>query len=226
MIAAFIANGISLLGLVLLGWSVWMAVAIYWLENVLTLPVLAYRIRRAFPLLSAEELEAYLAARDGESTNGVSEGGRLRAVIAARGQAAAAAFAARRFLLFFGAFALGHGVFVFVLGIFSTSMAAGEAEAVPDISVFDGRALLLAALLILGGELLGLWLEREPAMPDVAGYTSRMIVLHVTIVIGAFVLTFFGGAALAVLFVGLKTLADLGVGSRARRAVARSARRA
>lgn len=218
MIVSLIANLAALGGLLFLGWSVWMAVAIYWLENLLTLPAVAVRIRRAFPHLTDVELAEYLADRDSESSGGVSEGRRLRGVIAERGRAGAARFAAWRFLSFYGAFALAHGLFVFVLGFFSTAMASGETEAVPDLAVFDWRALVLAGLLIGGAEVLGLWLDRRPVMPDVDAYTRRMIVLHVTIIVGALLLTALGSVALAVFFVALKTVADLGGGERARRA--------
>lgn len=219
MIASLVANLASLAGLLFLGWSVWMAVAIYWLENLLTLPALAVRIRRAFPHLSDAELQGYLAGRETESSGGVSEARRLRAVLAERGRAGAAGFAARRFLAFYGAFALAHGLFVFFLGIFSSAIAAEDPEALPDLAVFDWPALALAALLIAGAEIVGLRLDRRPIMPDVGAYSRRMIVLHVTIVIGALALTLLGGVALAIFFVALKTIADLGVGSRALRRV-------
>lgn len=217
MIASLVANVVALVGLLFLGWSVWTAVAIYWLENVLSLPVLWYRVRRGFPRMSHRELEAYLAARDSESSNGVSEGGRLRAVVAREGQSRAAGYAARRLVVFYGFFAAAHGVFVFVLGIFSTSMAAGATEGAPDLAAFDWRAIAVAGLLILAADLLGLRLDRRPVMPDVGAYTGRMIVLHVTIVLGAFAITIFGGAGLAILFVALKTAADLATAERSRR---------
>lgn len=219
MIASLVANLASLAGLLFLGWSVWMAVAIYWLENLLTLPAIAVRIRRAFPLLSDDELEAYLAGRESERSGGVTEASRLRSALAARGRAGAAGYAARRFLEFYGAFALAHGLFVFVLGFFSSAIAADDPEALPDLAVFDWPALVLAALLIAGAEIVGLRLDPRPVMPDIGAYTRRMIVLHVTIILGAFALTIFGSVALAVFFVALKTLADLGFGSRARGAL-------
>lgn len=224
MIASLVANVAALAGLVFLGWSIWMAVAIYWLENAISLPVLAVRVRRAFPRLTDEQLEAYLSARDQESTNGVSEGSRLRAVLVERGRAGAARYAARRLVLFYGVFAAAHGLFVFFLGIFSTAIAADDPEAVPDLAVFDWPALLLAGVVILGAELLGLRLDRRPVMPDVGAYTGRMIVLHVTIVLGAFALTLLGATAVAVLFVALKTAADLRGMARARRAAPGTAR--
>jgi len=224
VIASLVANVAALGGLVFLGWSIWMAVAVYWLENAISLPVLAVRVRRAFPLLTDEQLEAYLAARDQESTGGVSEGRRLRAVLAERGRAGAARYAARRLVLFYGAFAAAHGLFVFIFGIFSTAIATDDPEAVPDLAVFDWPALLLAGVVILGAELLGLRLDRRPLMPDVGAYTGRMIVLHVTIVLGAFALTLLGATAVAVLFVALKTAADLRVMAQARRAAPGTAR--
>ncbi len=221
MIASLVANLLSLGGLLFLGWSIWMAVAIYWLENLLTLPAIATRIARAFPHLSDDELAAYLADRESERSNGVTEASRLRRVIEERGRAGAARYAAWRFLTFYGVFALAHGLFVFILGAFSASIAAGDEDIEPTLAVFDGPALVLAAVLIAAAEIAGLWFDRRPTMPDVGAYTRRMIVLHVTIVLGAFALTLFGGFALAVLFVALKTLADLGLGAKAREAVAR-----
>jgi hypothetical protein len=221
VIASLVANLASLAGLLFLGWSVWMAVAIYWLENLLSLPAIAVRIQRAFPHLSDADLEAYLADRESESSGGVTEATRVRAALASRGRAGAAGYAARRFLAFYGVFALAHGLFVFVLGFFSSAIAADDPEALPDLAVFDWPALALAALLIAAAEIVGLRLDRRPVMPDVGAYTRRMIVLHVTIVLGAFALTLFGSVALAVFFVALKTLADLGLGSRARSALDR-----
>jgi Family of unknown function (DUF6498) len=221
VIASLVANLVSLGGLLFLGWSVWMAVAIYWLENLLTLPAIAVRIRRAFPLLSDRDLEAYLAGRESERSGGVTEASRLRAALAARGRVGAAGYAARRFLTFYGVFALAHGLFVFVLGSLSSVIAADDAEALPDLGVFDWPALALAALLIAAAEIVGLRLDRRPIMPDVGAYTRRMIVLHVTIILGALALTMFGSVALAIFFIALKTLADLGLGARARGALDR-----
>jgi hypothetical protein len=226
VIVSLIANLAVLGGLVLLDWSVWMAVAVYWLENVITLPALAIRIRRAFPHQTDAELGAYLAGRDSESSGGVSEGHRLRGVIAQRGRAGAAQFAASRFLSFYGAFALAHGLFVFVLGFFSSAFTGDQPDPTPDLAVFDWRALAVAGLLIGAAEALDLWLDRRPIMPDVDAYTRRMIVLHVTIIVGALLLTVLGSVALAVFFVALKTIADLGAGGRARRALARPGRAA
>jgi hypothetical protein len=194
-------------------------VAVYWLENLLSLPALAVRIRRAFPHLRDDELGAYLEDRASESSGGVSEATRLRAVLAERGRAGAGSFAAWRFLSFYGAFAVAHGLFVLFIGAFSDAIAVGAAAAEPNLGVFDWPALGLAALVILAAEGLGLWLDRRPIMPDVGAYTRRMIVLHVTIIVGALALTLAGGTALAVLFVALKTLADAGAGTRVRRAM-------
>lgn len=209
VIVSLVTNLLALVGLLFLGWSVWMAVAVYWLENLLSLPAAAIRIRRAFPHLTEAELEAYLAGRESERSGGVTEASRLRAVIAERGLAGAAPYAARRFVTFYGAFALAHGGVVFVLGFISSTG-------------FDWLALLLAALVILAAEALSLRLDRRPIMPDVGAYTGRMIVLHATIIFGGLALTLFGGTGLAVVFVGLKLLFDIGTAVRARRGEART----
>lgn len=224
MIASLVANLLSLGGLLFLGWSIWTAVAIYWLENLLALPALAVRIQRAFPHLSDAELDAYLRDRESERSGGVTEASRLRGALAAHGRAGAARYAAWRFLSFYGVFALAHGLFVFVLGFFSTAIALDDPEMLPSLDAFDWPALAVAALAIGAAEVITLRLDPGPAMPDVGAYTQRMIVLHVTIVLGAFALTLFGGVGVAVLFVALKTLADLGLGSRARGALARRSR--
>jgi hypothetical protein len=116
VLSALVANLYSLAGLLFFGWSIWTAVAIYWAENMIRIPFVAWRIRRAFPHLSDEEREDYIAARDAEKTNGVPEGRLLREVLARDGLDAAARHAGRRFLLFYGVFALAHGFFVFMLG--------------------------------------------------------------------------------------------------------------
>jgi hypothetical protein len=223
VVAALVANVLSLVGLLCFGWSIWTAVAIYWLENLLTLPALAVRIRRAFPHLSDAEVEAYLRDRESERSGGVTEASRLRAALASRGRAGAARYAAWRFLSFYGAFALAHGLFVFILGFFSTAIALDDPDMMPSLDAFDWPALVVAALAIGAAEAIGLRLDRWPAMPDVGAYTRRMIALHVTIVLGAFALTLFGGIGVAVLFVVFKTVADLGLGARTREALARRA---
>lgn len=211
MIATFLANAFALVGLLFLGWSVWTVVAIYWIENLVHLPILGHRIARAFPHLSPAEREAYLAARDSERTNGVSEGLRLREALRELGPERTGVLAGRRFLVFYGAFALGHGLFVFLLGVFTASEADGAGDAV-DLSVFDPVAILGAGLVLLVAEFAALRMDPRPVMPDTGAYTRRMVVLHLTIVFGAFALAATGAAGLAVLFVALKTIADLGVG--------------
>jgi hypothetical protein len=47
-------------------------------------------------------------------------------------------------------------------------------------------------------------------IPDTGADTRRMVVLHLTIILG-FALTIAGGAAHAVVFAALRTVADLGV---------------
>jgi hypothetical protein len=210
VLGILVANAVSLAGLLLWGWSIWMAVAIYWLESALRLPVLAYRIRRAFPHLTAEQREAYLAARDLERTNGVSEGSRLRQVLASAGPERAGIVASRRFLTFYGMFALVQGVFVLGLGMGAQSIIEHR-DLELDVAVFDPLALALAGLTILVAELVGSWLDPRLELPEVTAYTRRTLVLQVTIVIGAFVLTVAGATGLAVLFIALKTLDDLGL---------------
>jgi hypothetical protein len=216
VLSALVANLYSLAGLLFFGWSIWTAVAIYWAENMIRIPFVAWRIRRAFPHLSEEEREDYIAARDMEKTNGVPEGRLLREVLARDGLDAAARHAGRRFLLFYGVFALAHGFFVFMLGgLWAPEMDPAGAA---GVSAFDPVGIGLAAASVLFVELVMLRLDRAPVMPDVTGYTTRTLVLHVTIVVGAFLVMMLDARALAVLFILLKTVADLGAWRATRRA--------
>lgn len=210
MLTSLFANLLSLFGLLFLGWSLWTVVAIYWIENLVHLPFLARRIARAFPHLTPTQLEAYLKARDSERSNGVNEGQRLRDAIRDHGLAEVGQLAGWRFLVFYGAFALAHGLFVFLIGGVA---ASGELPAdTLDFGVFEPLAILGAGLALAITEAIALRLDPKPAMPDTGAYTRRMVVLHLTVIFGGFALTVAGGAALAVVFVALKTVADLGVG--------------
>ena len=224
VLTALIANSYSLVGLLFFGWSIWTAVAIYWAENMIRIPFLAWRIRRAFPHFTDEEREAYMTARDSEKTNGVPEGRLLREVLAQDGLDAAARHAGRRFLLFYGVFALAHGFFVLMLGgLWAPEM---DPEGAAGVAAFDPVGIALAAASILLVELVLLRLDRAPVMPDVTGYTTRTLVLHVTIVVGAFLVMLLDARALAVLFIVLKTAADLGAWRATRRAAASAVSRA
>jgi hypothetical protein len=196
------ANLVPLAGVLLLGWDLATLVAIYWAENGV---VGIYAVGRI------------LTAGAGSTAPGAAPPGQ---------SLAARLVLVPFFLVHYGLFWVVHGVFVWMA--LPTLFASFGSAAPPGVVVLhpDGTVVLFAACALLvshGASFVLNWIlggesaTSNPAVEMHAPY-SRVIVLHVTIVLGAFAVAFVGAPVGAlVVMVVLKTTVDLSAHLRERR---------
>ena len=189
-----LANLLPLAGVLFLGWDVGMVLITYWLEN---------------GIVGLINIPKILLAK--QSPTAVANFPAGRAVYAGF------------FLVHYGVFWLVHGVFVFFLvnlsrGGFFGSFSGGFFPDNPVRTVLSDQALAFAALALLvshGASFLfnyigrGEYLRTSPDAQMLAPY-SRLVILHVTIVLGSFFVIGLGQPEfLVALLVIMKTGFDL-----------------
>jgi hypothetical protein len=209
VVVALVTNGLILVGLVFLGWSVWTAVAIYWLEAILHAPAHGWRLRQALPSLSDDELEAYLQARDREFRNGRSSGSRIREALAAGGREAAARAAGWEVVKFWGGLTAVMCIFLFVGGGAAGARSLGLANGF-DLGLFDWGAIALGGAVVAASEAATLYLDRRPSMAELGAYARRATAIFLVAILAA--VGFVDGSGSVVLacgFVVLRLLVDL-----------------
>jgi hypothetical protein len=203
-----LANLVPLAGVLWFGWSVRTVLIVYWLENGV---IGAINVRK---ILRAEGSDPIRP-----KTVVAPDGRRIRlpatapSAIRPRLQRVAAV---PFFVVHYGLFWLVHGIFVLTLPLFSTA-AAGE-EAATGSAPEPGQILVVLILLAISHGLSfrlnfigrGEYLRVSPAQQAMAPY-GRLVILHVTIIVGGMAVAITGAfaAAIAVLVL-LKTAMDLG----------------
>lgn len=224
--AIVVENSVPLFGVLVLGWSVGPVMVVYWVENGLRGLETAARmlLSRAtgggpVPPGASALIGSDLLARltdlhdEPESTSPTSEP-------SSPGLAARLAMTAF-FLVHYGIFWVVHGVFVFVLfvkqpfgGPFGGPMARdlGDSASLPT-----GEIVLAAA--VIGGTILAAIVRDSVRTDDRVGPSTglliaraygRMILLHVTLLVGGFALMLLGSPTPAiVLLIALKLAAEL-----------------
>ena len=210
--ALIVANAIPLLGVLFLGWNVWTILTIYWLEN---------GVVGIFNVLKMSKAEGTDPVGSGVTA---TVNGRP---IAGSGKALLIPF----FIVHYGLFWLVHGIFILTLPMFQAFGASGGGV-FPGGDVFgdvpsDGGAGIASdpgavAIVLIGlfishgisyrlnfigrGEYLRTSVARQMGAPY-----GRLVVLHITIILGGMAIAFTGAPAAAVLvLVLLKTALDLG----------------
>ena len=196
-------------GVLLFDWSVFDIVFLYWAEN------LVIGVINVFKMIAASPD----SATDPVAGDDLTRAGR----IARHGASwAAKLFLIPFFLVHYGGFCFGHGVFVFAL--FNEAGEFGEDlwSAIPAL-LTGGLGLSLALLAashlysfvtnyLIGGEY-----RRTSAGQLMMRPYGRIIALHVTIIIGGFLAMAFGDhLLLLVVLVVLKTFVDLAMHGRER----------
>ena len=220
VVALIVANAIPLFGALFLGWNVWMILVVYWLEN---------GIVGIFNVLKMLRAEGPI-----DPTGTWTMNGKPMNVVS---RTAIAGF----FLVHYGIFWVVHGVFVLTMPFFvGMSAEVGEVtplfpdegqfvdgvyvgpsfEPGPDMSSgFEFGSLLLAVIALAISHGLSFWFNylgrgeyrRTSAASQMFAPYGRLVVLHITIILGGMAIAFTGApaAALAILVV-LKTLMDVG----------------
>jgi len=185
-------NLVPLVGVLFFGWSIATILVAYWVENGIV------------GLINVPKMLIAGSARPRLKANAKT--------------AALTGF----FVAHYGAFWLGHGFFVFLLiggmGFLPGSFFGDPFAQTSPVQALDTAnvALLAVLLLISHGTSFfvnyigkGEYRRTTPAQQMAAPY-GRLIILHVTIVIGAFFVIFLGQpAALVALLVAFKTVGDL-----------------
>ena len=203
-----VANLVPLFGVLWFGWDVWAILIIYWLENGVVGLFNVLKMRRA----SGPETPVQAPRGGGRRPyiTGMTINGRP-----ASGMAKATLIPF--FIMHYGIFWLVHGVFVLTLPTFAMMGADGQ----PDFgTTLDPGAILfvLAGLTISHGVSYrfnyigrGEYLRTTPAAQMFAPY-GRLMVLHVTIIVGAMAIGLTGAPAAAiVVLVLLKIALELGL---------------
>jgi hypothetical protein len=197
LVALIVANLIPLAGVLFLGWSVWQILIVYWLENGI---VGFYNVLK---MLKAEGTG--FASTASYRINGRSPVGMTKAALVPF------------FCLHYGIFWVVHGVFVLMLPLFGATMTGGESSfgTTPDpsvlvvavIALFISHGLSYLFNFVGGGEY-----KRVSPVVQMGKPYGRLVVLHVTIIIGAIAISITGAAiaALAVLVL-LKIGLDVGL---------------
>ena len=196
VVALLVANAIPLFGVLFLGWNVWTILTIYWLEN---------GVVGAFNVLKM----ARAAAPEPTGRGAMLYNGRP-----VGSTAAAKTTLIPFFLMHYGIFWVVHGIFVLTLPQFEAF--GGESAGIRS----DPFAVLLV-LIGLGvshgvsyrynyigrGEYLRTSVSGQMAAPY-----GRLVVLHLTIIVGGLAIAMTGAPSAAVLIlVLLKTGLDLGL---------------
>jgi len=195
VVALVAANAVPLFGVLFFGWNVWTILIVYWLENGI---VGAFNIAK---MAIAQGDASALSTTFNVNGRGVST----------MMKAGLIPF----FIMHYGIFWLVHGVFVLTLPVFG-SMGSGDADMTTGMS--PGTILLAVIALTIshavsyrfnfigGGEY-----RRVSAAGQMFAPYGRLVVLHITIILGGIAIATTGAPAAAIaILVGLKTLMDLG----------------
>jgi len=207
VVALVLANLVPLVGVLFFGWDVWGILIIYWLENGIVGLFNVLKMRRA------------AGSEDGSLTATLETRRRLNS-LTINGRPASGSDKAALipfFIMHYGIFWVVHGVFVVTLPLFAFTGADGE----PDFGSTLNPLTILFALICLfishgvsylfnyigRGEYL-----RTTAIQQMFAPYGRLVVLHVTIIFGAILISMTGAPAAAiVVLVLLKIALDLGL---------------
>ena len=195
-------NAIPIIGVAFWGWSLMMILVLYWIDSGIVGVINVFKIARA---------------QGGDGPPMTVDGNRVTirvsGMAAGMGRAAVIGF----FVLHYGLFWVVHGVFVFLLPVFA-GLSTGFQSGPMDFGPLPPDGLLLSGLLLAASHTAsfftnyvgrGEYLRATPLGQMMSVY-GRVVALHVTIIVGAFVIGAFGAPIAAlVLLVGIKTAIDL-----------------
>lgn len=208
IVALLAANAIPIVGVLFLGWSLHTILVLYWLEN---------GIVGLWNVPKIALAQGPLVPQPG-ILGGTEPAGQLptvtRSMASEVGQLAKVAIIPF-FLFHYGMFWLVHGVFVFVLPEFAS--LSGGSDAFGGIRwsavLLGGVAMFLSHGASFAFNYLGRG-EYRTASPgrQMGSVYGRVVILHLTILFGAFAVGFLGAPIVALLIlVVLKSVLDLGL---------------
>lgn len=214
------ANVLPVFGVLFWGWSTGEIILLYWAENVI---VGLVNIAKILICQGKDQPAKQTEKKDLKKWLGKSPPSQQPEPTSDRGSPLYTILAnvpiAVFFTVHYGMFTLVHGVFVFAMFVEGEAFATGESIPVPmerfSTANFFGFTLLgLFASHVfsffynfVGGKQ---YLERTSESQMLQPY-GRIVVLHISIIFGGFLLMMLGGPVLAlILFVALKTVFELG----------------
>ncbi len=218
--SAWVLIGVNLgmiYGVLTWGWSVFDIVFLYWAENLVIGAINVVRMLIANPAPDQEFDLAGLASGEISREDRMAMLGSLSIGMAMK------LFLVPFFIIHYGGFCAGHGIFIFAL--FSDSPEGGGHIIEHAWNLLHGPlgwslALLAASHLysffanfIGAGEY-----RRTNAAALMMRPYGRIVVLHITIIIGGFLTMYFGDPlGMLIVLVILKTVVDLGLHARERK---------
>lgn len=196
-VALVVANMVPLAGVLFFGWNVWTILIVYWLENGVVGVINVFKMRMA--------AGPYVAGKISMTMNGRSVDGSSKAALIPF------------FIMHYGIFWTVHGVFVLTLPLFALMGPGRDDPGVSAPSIWT-IGLAIVALVISHGLSYrlnyigrGEYLRTSAASQMFAPY-GRLVVLHITIIVGALAIGLTGAPAAAiVVLIALKTVLDLGL---------------
>ena len=198
VVALIVANLVPLVGVLFFGWNVWMILIVYWLENGVVGVFNVLKMRKAAGPIDAGSGSAATWRVNGRPAADLSK-------------AALIPF----FVMHYGIFWLVHGIFVWTLPVFGSM----ETPTVDMTEGFQPLTIPFAVLVLAISHGLSYWFNfikggeylRVSAAAQMFAPYGRLVVLHVTIIIGGMAIAFTGAPAAAVaILVALKTALDIG----------------
>ena len=196
VVALVIANAIPLAGVVFLGWNVWTILIIYWLENGVVGVYNVLRMRKAH---GTDTSDASNWRLNGKRPSEIPKDGLIPF-----------------FIMHYGMFWIGHGVFVLLFPVFG-GMGDGTD---PDLATgFEFAPIPFAVIALAISHGVSYWrnflrggeYRRVSASGQMFAPYGRLVVLHITIIFGGMAIAGTGAPAAAVaILVALKIVMDLG----------------
>ena len=207
VVALIVANLIPLVGVLWFGWDVWGILIIYWLENGIYGLFNVLKMRRAE---GPEDASPEAARETRRRLNGMRVNGRPPSGM---DKAALIPF----FIMHYGIFWVVHGLFVLALPLFAFTGAQGEPDFGTTLNPLAIVFVLVCLFISHGVSYVfnyigrGEFLRTTAAAQMFAPY-GRLVVMHVTVIIGAMAISVTGAPAAAiVVLVLLKIALDLGL---------------
>jgi hypothetical protein len=207
VVALIVANLIPLVGVLWFGWDVWGILIIYWLENGIVGLFNVLKMRRAEGPEDGSPIATLETRRrlDGLRINGRPASDSDKATLIPF------------FVMHYGIFWVVHGVFVLTLPLFAVMGADGEPDFGTTLNPLAIVFVLVCLFISHGVSYVlnyigrGEYLRTTAAAQMFAPY-GRLVVLHITIIVGAIAIGVTGASAAAiVVLVLLKIALDLGL---------------
>ena len=197
VVVLIVANLIPLVGVLFFGWNVWMILIVYWLENGV---VGVFNVLKMSKAQGAPGASAASWRVNGRPAADMSKAGLIPF-----------------FIVHYGIFWLVHGVFVWTLPLFGSMES--ETATVDMTTGFQPLTIPLAVLALTISHGVSYWFNfikggeylRTSAAAQMFAPYGRLVILHVTIIIGGMAIAFTGAPVAAVaILVALKTAMDVG----------------